>query len=81
MGADGLLGEVRANEAFVGQSLTIRVAIEGVELQGVLDSGSEVTLMRQSLFEHFAQANPGWGVMIVHTTKPLLVGMNVVEDC
>lgn len=38
----------------------IRVAIEGVELQGLLDTGSQVTLMQQSLFEkHFTQAKHG----------------------
>ncbi|XP_029920671.1 uncharacterized protein LOC115368614 [Myripristis murdjan] len=36
------------------------VQIEGVELSGLLDTGSQVTLMQQSLFEqHFTQAKLG----------------------
>ena len=47
---------MRATDAFIGQCPTIGVTIEGVELSGLLDTGSQVTLMQQSLFEkHFTQ--------------------------
>ncbi|XP_070405900.1 uncharacterized protein [Nothobranchius furzeri] len=42
-----------ATETFVGQSPTIGVTIEGVQLQGLLDTGSQVTLMQQSLLEKY----------------------------
>nr|XP_054604616.1 uncharacterized protein LOC129165457 [Nothobranchius furzeri] len=42
-----------ATEMFVGQSPTIGVTIEGVQLQGLLDTGSQVTLMQQSLLEKY----------------------------
>ena len=47
--------ENRTNETFIGQCPTIDVTIEGVRLRGLFDTGSQVTLMRQSLFtEHFS---------------------------
>ncbi len=50
--------ESRATEAFIGNCPTITVKIEGVELFGLLDTGSQVTLMQQSLFkQHFPQIN------------------------
>lgn len=52
--------ELRATETFIGQCPLIAVTIEGVELQGLLDTGSQVTLMQQSLWEkHFNQAKLG----------------------
>ncbi|XP_049897830.1 uncharacterized protein LOC126388653 [Epinephelus moara] len=52
--------EMRATDAFIGQCPTIGVTIEGVGLSGLLDTGSQVTLMQQSLFEkHFTQAKLG----------------------
>ena len=51
---------LRTTEAFIGQCPTIKANIEGVELQGLLDTGSQVTLMQQSLFEdNFSQAKLG----------------------
>lgn len=51
---------MRATDAFIGQCPTIGVTIEGVGLSGLLDTGSQVTLLQQSLFEkHFAQAKLG----------------------
>lgn len=49
--------ELRSTEELIGQCPTLQVVIEGVELQGLLDTGSQVTLMQQGLFnEHFNQA-------------------------
>lgn len=49
----------RTTEAFIGQCPTIKAKIE-VELQGLLDMGSQVTLMQQSLFEdNFSQTKLG----------------------
>ena len=111
--------ENRTNETFIGQCPTIDVTIGGVRLRGLFDTGSQVTLMRQSLFaEHFSAklatsplffslraANgldipytgyavldleleginvPGRGVVVVkdeHCTKPLIIGMNVLNAC
>lgn len=50
----------RATETFIGQCPTIKITAEGVELEGLLDTGSQVTLMAESLFnEHFTQAKLG----------------------
>lgn len=52
--------EKRAAEAVIGDCPNICVSIEGVELTGLLDTGSQVTLMQQSLFEqHFTPAKLG----------------------
>lgn len=56
-GAFGSPKELRATETFIGQCPTVKIVIEGVELQGLLDTGSQVTLIQESLFnEHFSQA-------------------------
>lgn len=48
--------EKRATKAIVGECPTMRPSIEGMDLGGLLDTESQVTLMQQSLFEqHFAQ--------------------------
>lgn len=47
-------------ETFIGECPTIEVIIEGIKLKGLLDTGSQVTLIRQSLFEtHFSQTAVG----------------------
>ena len=52
--------EKGTNEKFIGQCPTIEVNIEGVHLKGLLDTGSQVTLMQQSLFdEYFSSAKLG----------------------
>lgn len=48
--------EMRATEVFIGACTTISVTIEGNELQGLLDTGSQVPLMQESFFhKYFAQ--------------------------
>ena len=48
------------NEVFIGQCPNIDVTMENVRLRGLLDTGSQVTLMQQSLFdEHFSRAKLG----------------------
>uniref|UniRef100_A0A3B3HUY0 Gypsy retrotransposon integrase-like protein 1 n=1 Tax=Oryzias latipes TaxID=8090 RepID=A0A3B3HUY0_ORYLA len=50
----------RATEAFIGQCPTVKITVEGVELKGLLDTGSQVTLMAESMFnEHFSQTRLG----------------------
>lgn len=51
MGQEVLLGTV---DAFIGNCPNVEVFVDGVRLMGVLDTGSQVTLMRQSLYnQHF----------------------------
>ena len=48
------------DDVFIGQCPIINLTMEGVELQGLLDTGSQVTLMQQSMFdEHFSPAKLG----------------------
>lgn len=50
----------RAPESFVGQCPTIEVQAEGTTLKGLLDTGSQVTLMSESLFNaHFTDSKLG----------------------
>ena len=49
-----------ADEMFVGQCPNIEVTMEGIRLKGLLDTGSQVTLMQQSFFdEYFSPAKLG----------------------
>ena len=50
----------RASETFIGQCPTIEIVIEGVRLSGLLDTGSQVTLMAESVFNaHFTETKLG----------------------
>lgn len=50
---------LRAAETFIGECPTVDLSVGGVELQALLDTGSQVTLMHQSLFsQHFDQYTP-----------------------
>ena len=54
-----------ANEQFIGQCPLIDVVMGGVPLRGLLDTGSQVTLMQQSLFDqHFSQNQMGAGPLV-----------------
>lgn len=76
--------KTRATEVFIGKCPTIRAQVEGVELSGLLDTGSQVTLMQESLVEqHFSQAKLGKtpivfqlraanGLEIPYTSYPVL---------
>jgi len=48
------LGEARQRAVFVGDCPKVEVKVNGVPLIGLIDTGSQVTLMRQSIFdEHY----------------------------
>lgn len=52
--------QTRATETFIGQCPTKKITAEGIELEGLLDTRSQVTLMAESVFnEHFTQAKLG----------------------
>lgn len=55
MGLRDNVKQPRATSAFIGDCPTVEICIAGVRLTGLLDTGSQVTLMQQSLLkQHFA---------------------------
>lgn len=45
--------KTRTDLAFVGQCPNVDVAINGVKMRGLLDTGSQVTLMQEELFQEY----------------------------
>ena len=50
-------GEAGQGTIFVGNCPKVEVKINGVPLVGLIDTGSQVTLMRQSMFDQHYPAN------------------------
>lgn len=58
MGTSGMLDKQWAITSFVGQCPVIDVWMEGVKMTGLLDTGSQVTLMQQQVMDlHFPEMN------------------------